>query len=305
MPNADMVGYTFQVEVDYLIGVPSGMNYLSMGFPTSILWTVFDSSDSENIITVHVSSDSETISTEHLSNDSDIQSSADIQLPNFDGMLQSLVAYAFAQIEIARGVSTASISDSISMKNATMCSLGTCLRDYKFSVYNGQASIQTGNIDFGTNFIHTGSPDETNDGVSYTGPCWAPQNKSKIAFTSCLDMDMVPLSGHTFFPAESPAIFENSTTQWTHKNNFDNDDSPILNRIDRIGFEKMILNLAASFTKTGLEITNDTFDGTVHGSKVFVSVQWYWLILPTLLMISGTIFFTITVLANRRARIPL
>lgn len=274
MPESYMVGYTFQVELDHATYQPdppqAPEQYILLRFPSSMVWTPFTSGG---------------------------PNASDLVWSNatFDGMVQPLVAYAYAQLEfeMVSGASPSTpISDSISIKNMTMCSHGTCLRDYKVSMHDGQASIQAMNVDFGTRVVAT-------------FPCWAPTNKSKAAFTICNGVESVPFSSQGFFPVESITRFENSTGKWSYGWDTDDEENPLVYRIEEIGFEKMISNIAASYTQTGLEVSTDSVNGTVHSSKVFVSVQWYWLILPTLLMVTGSIFFAVTVLVNRRARIPL
>ena len=285
MPITNMAGHAFQVELDYLISQPNpprvAEDYISLSFPTSMVWMAFDSYDADF---------------------------PSFNTTTFDGMVEPLVAYAYAQIEFEMPSDTSSsapVSESISIKNMTMCSQGSCLRDYNISMHNGQASIQTTNIDFGKRFVAAVPANGSTMGA--TMMCWAPKSKleSKAAFTTCTELYMVSGSSHGFFPGESTTRFENETGQWTEESDVNDNDSPIMKRIEDIGFEKMISNIAASFTQTGLEISNDTFSGTVHASKVFVSVQWYRLILPTLLMVTGTSFFAVTVLVNKRAKIPL
>ncbi|CAI7605753.1 unnamed protein product [Penicillium discolor] len=60
-------------------------------------------------------------------------------------------------------------------------------------------------------------------------------------------------------------------------------------------------DIAASFTKLGLDSSTDTVSGTIQVNKVF----WYWLILPAVLVILGAIFFIGTTTTNRKAKMPL
>lgn len=73
----------------------------------------------------------------------------------------------------------------------------------------------------------------------------------------------------------------------------------------RVGFEKTMSNIAASLTQYGLKKSNNSVNGAVHVTKVFVNVRWSWLILPGILLIVGTIFLVITIVAGKRYYAPL
>lgn len=115
---------------------------------------------------------------------------------------------------------------------------------------------------------------------------------------------MVPVSSRGFFPAELPILFYHEDNMWI--NGDDNyNGNPIISRIESVGFERIMSNVADSFTKMGLEKTNGTFNGTVHINEVFVSVRWLWLIVPAFSIVTGSIFFVGTMAVNRRAKMPL
>lgn len=107
------------------------------------------------------------------------------------------------------------------------------------------------------------------------------------------------------FPVERvPTTFLFEDNQWAN----DSDgliSNPLIDRIQNIGFASVMSDVAASFTKMGLEKSNDTDNGTIQTSKVFVSVQWYWSILPAFLVVLGAIFFIGTTATNRKAKMPL
>ena len=81
---------------------------------------------------------------------------------------------------------------------------------------------------------------------------------------------------------------------------------PSVARIISKGLERVMRDVAASFTKAGLEASNFTADnGTVFVSEVYVSVDWAWLVLPGALVMIGIVFLVLTILANRQQRLFL
>lgn len=174
---------------------------------------------------------------------------------------------------------------------------------------NGQASIKTGNVDFGIR-----SPVNINNSVfSYWDTTWTPRNKSKASFAfgelgdDGSKMQFLETSSRGFFPVEiTPMTFLFEHNEWWSDGNADEDGTaPTIDRIENIGFPSVMSDIAASFTKLGLEKSNDTVNGTVQASKVFVSVQWPWLTLPAVLVVLGAIFFIGTTATNRKAKMPL
>ncbi|CAG8395938.1 unnamed protein product [Penicillium salamii] len=279
LPDNVGIGYNFSVTMqhhfaDWSVGPPSNGSGNALQFPGAMIWTT---EDSEDLIKISVG-----------------------------GLMTPLAVFAYAELFPSPQVSfTAPLSNRISIKNVTVCAHTTCLRDYHISMENGRTSIQTVNVDFG---IRT--PDYPNDLVH-----WTPNNKSKIGFAFD-EVQFLPDGGPSnqflvtvssgFFPIEKyPTIFifDFMDNQWMGDDSYN--PNPVIDHIKKIGFASLMSDVAASFTQMGLEKSNDTVNGTVQTSKVFVSVQWYWVTLPACLVVVGAIFFIGTTILNRKANMPL
>ncbi|KAF7528202.1 hypothetical protein PCG10_001492 [Penicillium crustosum] len=239
----------------------------------------------------------------------------DRQLPEFpNATLAGVKDPQLAAVYIELGLNTspiqrnASTIDRLFIKNATACSLSTCLRDYEIIVDNGTPSVKTKNIDFGTIY------QDTIPG----GLCWTPGPPDSLGFqegknfTFCEPKLAELVNVLKYFPLEQ-------STQYTWKYSdldkeigsyeFSRDGSSNYafqqDQLNRNGFEKSIENMAASLTKYGLEGTNQSVDGTVQVTKVFVHVRWPWLILPGCLVVAGSIFLVVTIAVSSKNRAPL
>ncbi|CAG8941429.1 unnamed protein product [Penicillium salamii] len=236
------------------------------------------------------------------------------------GMRSPIVAYGYAKVKISTPPHFSSFNSSIiSVEKLTVCGLGDCLRNYNVSMRNGQPSIQTGDPEFGMRYNkrrhgnNTTGPDSKFQYVplravdSELTSCWVPDDQSKADFAYCVPWtnSSLPLisDGHSSFPQASD----------TQSFNYYSDGSSgmgiitsfFIKRCDNIGFENIMSNVAASYTKLQLERTKGTFSGTAHSSEVFVKVRWEWMILPGCLVLAGSCFFIATMVVNRRAKMPL
>lgn len=210
------------------------------------------------------------------------------------------------------------------MQNVTECSLSTCLMDYDISVMNGRASIQTSNVDFGTTFYPI--PPSPANFKKFRG-CWKPggapndmafdhsisgnpNNFNETGFTCC-NHNMETFSNYAYdtlaasvLDQYSPGTDENTWVGpiWSELSVA---NTGTYKRIANVGFERTLSNMAASLTKLGLDKSNSGVKGIMFRDEVFVSVQWPWLILPALLVIIGTIFLTVTIVASKKGNTPL
>ncbi|CAG8201257.1 unnamed protein product [Penicillium salamii] len=71
--------------------------------------------------------------------------------------------------------------------------------------------------------------------------------------------------------------------------------------INSVGLDKIMSNVAKHITKKALQSNGSDVHGIAHGIEVFVEVQWLWLILPMILVVSGTIFIAIVIFENRQS----
>ncbi|KAJ6020974.1 hypothetical protein N7540_006478 [Penicillium herquei] len=234
----------------------------------------------------------------------------------FGGMRSPIAAYGYAILNFSEPADPSLVDSNVmSIRKLTVCGLGDCLRNYNVSMSNGQASIHTGNPEFGMRY-NKRPYNLTNADANYNfitaeydfTTCWIPDNKSKARFAYCVpwfnsSLSLISQGDIDFLPASDSQTkyYYNKTGLWG--NGFIG--GSLIDRVHNLGFEKIMSNVAASLTKLQLENTKGTFSGTAHSSEVFVKVKWEWMILPGFLVLAGSIFFIATMVVNRKASMPL
>jgi hypothetical protein len=150
---------------------------------------------------------------------------------------------------------------------------------------------------------------------AYSGSvCWKPgdaagEDKSKFAF--CDDtMSSFETDSLGFIPDAQNLewTFDHELDTWSLSDRYSDEvpnSNPILQQYVRVGFEKVIIRMADSLTKLGLETTNHSVIGTAHVPTAFVNVRWPWMILPGVLLVTGALFLVITILASKKSHAPL
>lgn len=78
-----------------------------------------------------------------------------------------------------------------------------------------------------------------------------------------------------------------------------------LRRLQVIGLEEIMQNLAASLTKYGLNNSTGTVHGTMSISRSFVSVEWEWITLPAIVLLASMALFISTVMKNKKHGLKL
>jgi hypothetical protein len=243
-----------------------------------------------------------------------------LNLPNLTlaGVKNSISTFAYAELgfryeEIRRDTS---ISDYIYVKNLTGCSLSMCLKDYQISVQNGISSIKGQDLGFGTIFLkYPGMAIPTGE-LEKNPLCWRPglPNITRLpeaeGFTFChSDMYYLKDRIEEFLPSMEGSSWsftpEFYQQRWGGGSDSGGMDRIRTDRLERIGFERSLANVAASLTKFGLDRTDHSVLGTARVTQAFVRVRWLWMILPAILVVAGTIFFTMTILATQKNHIPL
>ncbi|KAL3474559.1 hypothetical protein BJX99DRAFT_176590 [Aspergillus californicus] len=240
-----------------------------------------------------------------------------------------LITVAFAELVLADTTIAGrdpilDLTKTFEIKTATQCILSLCAREYKVSVSNGELSINTSAPDYGSTFDN---PVSTNS-FSLDRICWKPgtgpavdlynSSSSPDVFTNTSEFAFCPIDQYRL-----PDYFNEATDQYNASTNFTEwgpsdfrttmgpldtstvPKSPIIDRIHSVGLEAVMRNIAASFTKAGLQASDTSVRGTVRRSEVYVSVRWFWLIFPAVLMVLGITFLALTVLVNSRLELRL
>ncbi|KAJ5722956.1 hypothetical protein N7488_000991 [Penicillium malachiteum] len=284
IPNG--VPYNFFVTITF----PGDPGLINFNFPQSILWRVYDN---RNV---------------------DMNMSLALNVI-FGGMRSPIAAYAYAKLNFSIPAHSSLVNSSlISIGKMTVCGLGDCLYNYNVSTSNGQASIQTGDPEFGVRYnkrLHNftdPSSEWTYIPTSYDfTSCWIPDNRSKVGFAYCVpwfnsSLSLISGGDAEFLPVSDTQILaylNGSSPGWGLVSDY------LINRIEDLGFEKIISSVTASLTKLQLDKTKGNVRGTAYSSEVFVEVQWKWMILPGCLVLAGSLFFIATMAVNRKAKMPL
>ncbi|KAJ5501532.1 hypothetical protein N7453_006349 [Penicillium expansum] len=194
------------------------------------------------------------------------------------------------------------------VKNATECSLTTCLRYYDILVHDGNAVINITKIDYGKSAFP-----EDNENGTYS---WTPETSQNSDFTGSTFMEYFFVeSFDSYIPNVAYglwAYWNSSTAQASYGTNGDwfswADDSPsipVLLRFQNVTFETIMSNVADSWTKLALQNSDHSVNGTAYSIEVFVNVKWLWLIFPGLMVLLCVINLSATVLISKRVRAPV
>lgn len=207
------------------------------------------------------------------------------------------------------------------IEKATQCSLALCQGDWKISVNQGTTVADTLSIDYGHLFWRnatsprreefdrkqlcwrpTSSPSSIPFDVIYVGEeekeDWKIPTLSPIEPAFCDINRGVPLEDRPFVGSIR------QTYDWDKGKMIANDyytleEDLSPQRIAATGLEHVMFNVANSLNKMVLHAAGEDVNGTAYGIEIFVVVQWPWLILPGLLVISGVLFFIFALLANK------
>ncbi|KAJ5094581.1 hypothetical protein N7456_010442 [Penicillium angulare] len=228
------------------------------------------------------------------------------------GVKNPMVTIAYLELALNTTGMThnTSLSDALVIKNATACSLSTCLRDYHVRVKDGTPTVRTENNDFGTIYLEKTSPDVHVEGTSLVNNtlCWMPgppdaagYQKTK-PFAFCDDQMWTLSNVRQYLPSSlAEVIWPFDIPVWDTETS----DKTRMEYFQRVGLQKTMENIAASLTKYGLEKSDYSVYGKSSVTKVFVTVRWLWMILPTILVVFGSIFLVMTIVLSKRSQLPL
>lgn len=184
------------------------------------------------------------------------------------------------------------------IKNVTQCVLSPCTRTYDISVSNGEPSIHLSPPDWGT---------ITHDGCIY----WEEQKYSCPYTLYKSTTSNITSSVSTWY--ENALSSFNAVSYFTTVYNITSPlyirtgevTEDIIERIWAVGLDIVMDNIAASLTKYNLERSNDTVFGTMSVSELYVSVEWGWITLPAIVLLSTMVLFISTILGSRRHGLQL
>ncbi|KAL4884296.1 hypothetical protein BJY04DRAFT_215724 [Aspergillus karnatakaensis] len=229
-----------------------------------------------------------------------------------------LFELAYAQLGTNKSLveSGADPSEALFIQNVTSCRFTLCLWEYSVSIGASALSVISQPVDYGRFFY----ADEFHQFV-----CWIPDG-APSAETSSLETE-------TEIPSE-PSPLLNTTGlrnciiwvirrfdfQCMHQHvqsrpinatngtmresrSWSKGANRNFERIQALGFELFMNRLAHSLTETLMDDSNFTIEGTIWDPEPFVEVRWRWLIPPAILVLTGTIFFIITVYTSKKEKV--
>jgi hypothetical protein len=246
----------------------------------------------------------------------------------FLGAMNPLYVLAYADLGLTREATTNSNpTDEIQLVNVTQCAISFCLKTYEVSVVAGVTSTKVKNEEFGVTYMANIS------GQDNPSTCWKPnrpideasnpQAEAKVlshdrlvatnstGFGFCelgsgLDLERYPnLQGEfqELYRWEHSASSNESS--WYGPYNTAGGNIDVLFWIHRVGFETVMDRVATSLSKFGRDNSGYTVSGKMAVSESFVNVEWPWIILPPLLVVSTICLLILTIIMTSHRRVNL
>jgi hypothetical protein len=224
------------------------------------------------------------------------------------------------------GVSGDPVPDKVTNVQAEQCFFTPCLMNFQVTTTGGISAVQTNNITYGSLVASQYGPTTTPLGghpaYQRVQMCWQAtpsedpytsgnQTANATAYAICpIDVFeeslQARLTGNDSVSIRLGKGYDGSVTDGPSPVVEINSIVPdFLNMVQLTSLSEVMNNLAASLTKLSLDVSNETANGEVHVSEVFVVVTWEWLILPGAVEIFGVIFLLSTVVLSRRRGVGL
>lgn len=204
--------------------------------------------------------------------------------------------------------------NGLKLKRATECAIAMCSRTYNISVSDGIPSTSTSAPDYGEIFNH----EYLFEGVRVPTPCWkaghgpAPDLtwmgnngpakgavfKNATEFAVCPIGNIASLFIGSFVTTMVQEFSHVPDYGWTI-NAAPRQMSQTLQRIQRVGFARVLDGVSASLTKHALDASSQAVDGVASKPQVYVAVRWRYLTLPATVLGLGILFVVIAILQSR------
>ncbi|KAL4886121.1 hypothetical protein BJY04DRAFT_213656 [Aspergillus karnatakaensis] len=262
-------------------------------FPTDIVWKVHDT----------FLAGEPGVFNQDAGENEDLMFAGDVQRPSL------VLAYARLGLDL-EDPSTDDPVSGIKIEEVTQCSLSFCLRDYEVAVRNGGVEVSMLATDLGR--VYKRSFEHQLAGGESESTCWAPQGGSQPALKSNSPADSrfeictwTPLDDYPFVGRREQAYTKSTNNGWTRVDRNSRWEIGGTHRIVQTGLEPFMEKLAASLSALAMEDSDATVSGTVYDTEVYVEVQWLWIVFPGALVLLANLFLAVTILLNRRGRMPL
>ncbi|KAL4887793.1 hypothetical protein BDV59DRAFT_196983 [Aspergillus ambiguus] len=195
------------------------------------------------------------------------------------------------------------VGKDLKIKKVTQCALSLCLQTYNISLLNGVVSSNVISVDYGEIFYidTTNGSHMSRIGIDF---CWKPTHRAPVILTNttftnttsawvnasefAFEMPGISTLGNYVGgdAASRLVIRQDSSSKYP---GYGEPDPNILKFIKN-GLEDTTGKIASSFTRSAMAHSNTTVNGIVFSAKVYVSVNWPWIILPAALMVLSVAF---------------
>ena len=206
---------------------------------------------------------------------------------------------------------------------AEACAITTCARDYLVTIVNCITDVDVVNIDYGR-VLNNGEKSiewwqsnglNTSQGVqelqkSSSGLSNQSQSGPDISHLVVEYVSLYAAKLEEFFEGNRTRVAEDfdamfDAENWISDEDYlrsyeDNYSSEIMKKIETTNLSYVTDNVAASLTKLGLTLSNETGKGNVTTSETYVRMSWKWMILPIYLEVTAVYLLSITILLNYR-----
>ncbi|OQE20445.1 hypothetical protein PENSTE_c013G03884 [Penicillium steckii] len=225
-----------------------------------------------------------------------------------------LMVVAYAEIGYNEDYLYSEFASGIRVDKVTQCSLELCLLEYDIVVENGIADIHTSVLDYGELFWE----ESHYPGIPLQQTlCWKPTSApsnvtigppidvnpfvqlSPVEFVFCGIADQIKLHENVFVGFAYRSHYRYSDPSKNVDSVRPSGDSNTL-RMESVGLDVVLSNVANYMNKQALYHNGSDVHGTAEVIEVFVEIRWLWLILPTMIMISGTMFIVTVMITNNR-----
>lgn len=265
----------------------------------------------------------------------EIQPSSSLSNRTYAGIKNPLVVFAHALIDLSESGGDSAFNRNLdhipgkqdmNLTNVTQCALSYCSRTWNVSVAYGVTSSNVISEDLGETYLGG------TNGVDM--PCWRSNSSSieeienelvltkenqlhavynSAQFDVCDSLGPRNYIPYFSLPGSSTSNFQRKsrdnisewTTSWREGYDFADFDNSGLVMVEEQGLEVAVHNIAFSLSKKGREFSNSSVLGTMTINEVYVEVHWNWIILPAILILSGSILIASTALVNTHQRVSL
>lgn len=256
---------------------------------------------------------------------------------SYAGLLNPQTVIAQAEFGLTQNYALRStpqldIGKDLKIKRVMQCALSLCLQTYDVSILNGAVSSNVTSVDYGEIFyvdttngsVYSDFPESKYHGDEHMSRigiehCWKPTHGAPVTLTNTTVANKTSAwVNASEFAFQMPAIsnlgnyvqgdaasrlviHQDPSTEHPQ----DEEPDPTIVKFVKNGLEDTTSKIASSFTRSAMAHSNTTANGTVLSAKVYVSVNWLWIILPAALVVLSVVFLLLTILTNKRQRLRL